>query len=304
MKWDKKGFVFGPDGSLTWAKNSALTPTPFLIDEETIRVYSGFRDGKGISRIGYVDLDASNPSRVKHISKNPVLDVGKPGAFDDNGIILGDIIRVGNQIRMYYIGFQLVNNVKFLAFTGLAVSSDGGISFNRYSDTPIMDRSSNGMYIRAVHSVMHEDNKFRVWFASGNGWEFINGKPYPQYDIRYIESPNGINFIGEGTLCVETQGDEYRIGRPRVFEHNGNYIMHYTRGMKKGDYLAGAAISLDGLSWNRDDSALGIALSNDGWDSRHLCYPAIIKVRDNIYMFYNGNDMGYDGFGYATLNKE
>jgi hypothetical protein len=38
MKWVKKGFIFGPDGKMPWAKDTALTPTPIMLNEETIRV--------------------------------------------------------------------------------------------------------------------------------------------------------------------------------------------------------------------------------------------------------------------------
>lgn len=304
MHWIKQGFIYGPDGILPWARHTALTPTPLLKDEETIRVYAGFRDEIGVSRIGYVDLDASNPLRVKNVSREPVLDVGRNGAFDDNGVILGDVIRVGTDIRMYYVGFQLVGKAKFLAFTGLAISSDGGDSFVRHSEAPVLDRSSNGLYIRAIHSVMQEGDKFRIWYACGNGWEEINGVSFPQYNIRYLESTDGLEFKGEGQLCVDVEGGEYRIGRPRVFKYENSFIMHYTRGTIQGEYMAGHAESVDGVHWIRKDAELGIGLSSDGWDCRHLCYPAVLRFGERTYMFYNGNDMGKDGFGYAVLAED
>ena len=112
MKWQKRGRIYAPDGTSSWAKHSALTPTPLLLDENTIRVYVGFRDERGVSRIGYVDVAASNPSKVIGVSPDPVLDVGIPGTFDDNGVILGDIVRFNNRLYMYYVGFQLVEKVK------------------------------------------------------------------------------------------------------------------------------------------------------------------------------------------------
>lgn len=304
MNWRKLGLVFKPDGSRSWALDSALTPTPFLKDEETIRVFAGFRDKGGVSRIGYVDLNAANPLEVTAVSPDPVLDVGRNGAFDDNGVILGDIIRTGSEVRMYYVGFQLVNKAKFLAFTGLAISRDNGDSFVRLSEAPVLDRSHNGLYIRAIHSVMEEQGIFRVWYACGNGWENIGGTDYPQYNIRYIESPDGINFSGEGSLCVDVSGSEYRIGRPRVFKHDDRYVMHYTKGTVEGDYLAGFAESKDGREWVRMDHKLGLSVSSEGWDSIHLAYPAVIRCRYGTYLFYNGNNMGRDGFGCAILAGE
>jgi hypothetical protein len=85
------------------------------------------------------------------------------------------------------------------------------------------------------------------------------------------------------------------------FQLNNKFFMHYTRGTTNGQYLAGLAESLDGVQWKRIDSDLGINLSESGWDAKHLCYPAVITAKGKTYMFYNGNDMGNAGFGYAEL---
>ena len=304
MRWIKKGLIYGPDGTSEWAKNSALTPTPFLINNDTIRVFAGFRDSGGISRIGYVDLDSRDPSHIIKISEKPALDIGTPGAFDDNGVILGDILQVDNKIFMYYVGFQKPEKVKFLAFSGLAISEDNGETFHRYKRSPVIDRSDKGLFIGAIHSVIREtENKFRAWVALGNGWEIINDNPYPRYDIHHVESKDGIHF-NEPTFCIGCRDDEYRIGRPRVWKEQGLYRMHYTKGTRQGDYFPGYAESNNGLNWKRRDDSLGISLSNKGWDSRHLCYPALLKCKNRTYRFDNGNDMGKDGFGYAVLEEE
>lgn len=303
MKWNKKGLIYGPNREHSWAQHSALTPTPILYNKNTIRVYAGFRDSLGISRIGYVDIDANNPSKIKKVSKNPVLDIGIPGTFDDNGVILGDIILYDDKFYMYYIGFQLVEKVKFLAFTGLALSDDGGNSFYRQSAAPILDRCNNEIYIRAIHSVIIEDGIWKIWYAAGNSWVLINNNPYPQYNIKYLESKDGLKFSGNSKLCVDVKGKEYRIGRPRVVKEENSYKMFYTKGTLEGDYIAGYAESQDGYGWQRKDEKIGIKPSKEGWDSHALCYPTILNYKDKVYMFYNGNDMGKEGFGYAILEK-
>lgn len=299
MKWTKKGLIYSPDARMSWATNSALTPTPIILKDYVIRVYAGFRDDFGISRIGYVDLDARDPSRVLHVAKKPVLDVGMPGTFDDNGVIMGDLIEYDSKLYMYYVGFQLVNQAKFLAFTGLAVSDDGGEVFTRVSKSPVMDRSDEGLFIRAIHSVLYEDGIWKCWYGVGSEWSLINGNPYPKYNIRYAESKDGINFSPSGKVCITFKGNEYRIGRPRVSKINGIYRMHYTVGTLLGTYLPGYAESKDGYNWKRLDSEVGIAPSRTGWDSKALSYATPIAYLDKEYLFYNGNDMGKTGFGYA-----
>lgn len=307
MRWKKKGLIYAPPLDGSWRDNSALTPTAFLLNKDVIRTYVSFRNPEGTGRIGYVDVDANSPSVVLKVSEKPVLDIGEDGMFDDSGVILGDLIRVQDKIYMYYVGFQLVNKVKFLAYSGLAISSDNGETFQRYKSTPILDREDEGLYIRAIHSVIYEDKKFKVWYATGNGWEDIGGVNYPQYDINYIESVDGFNFNSAGIKCIENdkRNSEYRIGRPRVYKSNKLYIMNFTYGTVDGRYMAGQASSLNGIDWIRDDDELGVELSSgDKWDSIHLSYPSIVKSQSKTYMFYNGNNMGKDGFGYAELIEE
>jgi predicted GH43/DUF377 family glycosyl hydrolase len=302
VKWVKKGLVYGPDGTMPWARHSALAPTPVLFGD-VIRVYAGFRDVRGVSRIGYVDVDANEPSRVLAVSGKPAIDIGIPGTFDDNGVILGDIVRENGQLRMFYVGFQLVEKVKFLAFSGVAVSDEGGNSFTRVKNTPILDRSDEGIYIRAIHTVLVENGIWRIWYSVGNEWTFINGMPYPNYHIRYNESKDGMSFEDEGTVCITQEHNEYRIGRPRVYKQGDLYTMFYTKGTLSGEYVPGYAESDDGVNWQRMDDTIGICPSDTGWDSHMLCYPSMVEYKDRVYMFYNGDNYGEAGFGYAVLEK-
>src|SRR5437868_1440829 len=107
MKWEKLGFVYRPNGESAWRSHSALQPTPFLLDQTTIRVFVGFRDETGASRIGAVDVDAANPTKVIRVSKDPVLDIGEPGTFDDNGVVPCAAVEREGKVYLYYSGYQL-----------------------------------------------------------------------------------------------------------------------------------------------------------------------------------------------------
>lgn len=295
--WHKAGVVWHVDKLTAWAHNSALTPTPLLLNDGRLRVYAGLRDEHGISRIGYVDLDGQNPSSVIGFSVSPVLSTGRAGCFDDNGVILGDVIACDNhEIRMYYVGFQKAAGVKFLAFSGLAISTDGGEHFKRVSESPILDRHDEGLFIRAIHSAIFENGRWRIWYAAGDGWETLNGTPYPRYHIRYTESADGIHFDHTpGTIVMLPGAGEYRIGRPRVYRVNEGYLMYYTRAFINGPYLSGMAFSRDGLSWERHDAQLGLTCDPTGPDSDTLAYPCPIRTPGGLFMFYNGDRMGQAG---------
>jgi hypothetical protein len=304
-QWRKCGLVFDTarDGVGGWMQHSALTPTPWRLNDELIRVFAGFRDVDGVSRIGYVDVRADDPAVVVRVSAQPALDIGRAGCFDDNGMILGDVIDRPDGLYMFYVGFQRVARAKFLAFTGLAISTDGGESFERTQETPLLDRAPGRSTIAAVHAVLRENDRWRLWYAVGNDWEIIDGQPYPRYHIRHVETGDLQRIDRDDQVCLLPQGSEYRIGRPRVYRLHDGYVMYFTRGNVHGDYLPGMARSHDGVAWERCDEQLGIGLSESGWDSCTLCYPALIPVGDHLLMFYNGNDMGVDGFGVAEARR-
>lgn len=301
--WKKLGCIFNPsDYKGSWFSNSFMTPTPFKLSDEVIRVYGGFRDSLGVSRIGYVDLSSIDPTIVLNYSKEPVLDIGRPGAFDDNGLILGDVIRLDNNlVRMYYVGFQKVDKVKFLAFTGMAESKDGGFSFTRYSDAPVLDRAENALYINAVHTAIFENGIWKFWCGVGDSWKTINNQVYPAYSTWYAESENGVTDIRLVKNCLSPATNEYRLGRPRVTKFSDHYEMLFTYDTIQKRYKAGYATSKDGIIWERNDSKLAnFNIRNyKDFDNQMACYPSRFFVGDIEYLFYSGNGMGFTGLGLA-----
>ena len=302
MKWQKRGQIYCPQGEHVWEKDTFMTPHATKIRHDVIRIWGGVRDADGISRIKYIDVDEKDPSKILNISERPTLDIGNAGCCDDNGVILGDIIPVEDKLYMYYVGFQHVQKVKFYAFSGLAISTDGGETFERYSEVPILDRSPKGRYGRCIHTVLYDEGIFKCYYAIINDWKVINGIPYPVYNIWYTTSKDGIHFSGDDDcLCVDVEGDEYRIGRPKVYKTSDGYEMFYTRDLVSKEYLVGYATSQDGINWKRQDEKAGLSKSTAGWDSEMACYPVKLITDEKTYLFYNGNGMGKTGVGYAEL---
>lgn len=298
----KKGLIYCPNREHEWEVDTFMTPHAILLSDDVIRIFGGVRDEFGVSRIKFIDVKKNNPKEIIYISDRPCLDVGKPGTFDDNGVILGDTVFVDGKLYLYYEGFQKVDKVKFYAFSGLAISCDMGQTFDRVSEVPIMDRTDVGKFGRCIHTVNYEEGIFKCYYAIIHSWKYINGIPYPSYNIWYTESKNGIDFNrSDDCLCVDTQGDEYRIGRPKVYKTEWGYEMFYTRDLITKEYLIGYAKSKDGVKWKRADEAFKIPRSNMGWDSEMTCYPVKLKCGEKTYFFYCGNGMGRTGVGYAEL---
>lgn len=302
MKWVKQGLIFDPRGKLSWAHSFALQPTPFLVNDQIIRIYAGFRDAAGVSRIGFVDVAADCPRNVLRVSERPVLDIGIPGAYDENGVVPCHVIRVGEKVYLYYAGYQIGQKVKFFVFGGLAVSSDNGETFTRYSRVPITDRTDQEPFFRVIHSIIEEDGVFKAWYGAGDTFVTIGAKSYPSYNIRYMTSPDGMTFGSDYRVSIDfADNDEYRVARPWVVRHGDLYRMYYYIATRSSGFRLAYAESADGIDWIRKDSDIGIDRSPDGWDSEMIAYPSVIACEKDTYMFYNGNNYGEGGFGYATL---
>jgi len=66
----------------------------------------------------------------------------------------------------------------------------------------------------------------------------------------------------------------------------------------------GYAYSTNLIEWVRDDKSKGIEFGKTGeWDSDMMCYPHLMEINNKVYMLYNGNNFGKDGFGLAVLKE-
>jgi predicted GH43/DUF377 family glycosyl hydrolase len=305
MQWKKLGLVWGPDGKKPWDQTHGMLPVPFKLDEEKIRVFLTCLDEKGRGRPGYVDLDAKNPTRVLRVSSQPLLDIGLPGAFDDNGLVVTGVIQSEpGTLFLYYAGFEVCTHIRYRIFTGLAISRDGGETFDRYSRAPILDRSDQELHFRCGPFVMRDEGLFKLWYVAGSEWTQIGDKSMPVYDLRYQESKDGIHWASQGRLAMAITGeDEHGFGRPWVVKRGTqDYQLFYSiRRRSLAAYRLGYAESKDGVHWVRKDQEMGLDVSPGGFDSDAIMYSAVVTAGRKTYCFYNGNDFGKDGFGVAEL---
>ena len=308
MQWKKLGLVWQPDKKLPWSRSHATCPTPFLLDSGLLRVYFASRDEENVGRVGYVDLDPNEPTSVMGYSKHPVLDIGIPGAFDDNGVVPTSVVRSRDgALYLYYAGFELSHHIRYRMLTGLAISTDGGENFKRVSNVPILERSDSELHFRSGPACLVERDVTRAWYAGGMDWVTLDGKMMPRYDIRYVESADGIRWPSQGDVHIAiTKDDEHGFGRPYVISKNsGGYRMFYSvRRKSLVAYRLGYAESVDGIKWERMDEVLNLDVSPGQFDSDAIMYAAPIEVNGKLYVFYNGNEFGKDGFAVAVLEKE
>lgn len=308
MIWKKKGLLVKP-GRYEWFENYAILPTPFYFEEVgIIRIFFASTDKNNFGRISFIDVDSENPENILFRKNSPVLDIGEIGTFDDCGVNISCILKRENEFIVYYYGFQRTERVPYLIFSGVAVSRDCE-NFEKISNVPVLDRLENEPFLRSAPFVLYHKKVYKMWYVSAFGWTKMeggvhNGRLMPQYHIRYLESVDGLKWVGEGKqINFEIAEDEFGFGRPFLIFDKGIFQMWYSIRKKSIPYRIGYAESSDGINWVRKDSMVGINVSNVGWDSEMICYPAIVKAQSKTFLFYNGNGNGKSGFGYAELVK-
>ena len=309
MKWEKKGLIFAPDHNYDWMVSHAQVPLVDRVDDNTLRIYFGTRDKHNRTVTTYIEVAAEDPSHVSYVHDQPVLGLGELGCFDDSGAMPSWIVDRGSLKYLYYTGWNTSTTVPYRNSIGLAVSRDGGQTFERAFKGPLLDRTQYEPHFCAVPCVLVEDGKWRMWYLSGVRWDVFNDKPEPRYHIKYAESDDGINWDRRGIVCIDFKSEnEAGIVRPSVIKDGAVYRMWYSyRGLenyrtdKKNSYRIGYAESEDGIEWVRNDEYLSLDVSPSGWDSEMVAYPYMYADSTRKYMFYNGNGFGRSGLGYAVL---
>ncbi|MEC5388201.1 hypothetical protein VVD49_20875 [Uliginosibacterium sp. H3] len=308
MRWRKLGVVYNPDGSLPWMHSHAAIPTPLDLGDGRLRIFVSPRDAKGMSRVGFVDVDATDPTRVLRVADQPCLDIGRPGTFDDNGAVCTSVVRLADgRLLMYYVGFELCTHIRYRLLTGAAISNDNGEHFEKVAATPILERSPQELYFRCGPFVMRDTTQerelFRMWYVAGSDWTNVGGKDVPVYEMRYMESPDGLLWPLEGETVMRLGNDEHGFGRPWIMRAEDGFKLHYSIRKISVGYRMGYAESGDGRDWTRMDEQLGLDVSPAGWDSEEIMYSAVVETGGRQYAFYNGNDFGGTGFGVARLES-
>lgn len=307
--WARRGLVVAPPfGHPSWATH-AQAPTVLPLAADCWRVFVGGRDAGNCSRIFCVDLDPRDDFRVVRVHAEVVLDCGEPGAFDVHGVAPAAVLPVGEQIWLYYSGIAQRRDVPYQIAVGLAVSDDGGRTFRRACRGPVMAPGPHDPYFVSAPSVWREDGRFRAVYCSATHWRQHDSQWESFYILRTMASPDGVHWSADADPALDLAPGEAGLGRPCVLPGPDGLRMWFShRGVERfrcadGDaYRLQRAVCADGRSWQRDASDLAWSPppGPGDWDSWMQAYPCVLPWRDGLVMFYNGNDFGRGGFGWAA----
>jgi hypothetical protein len=287
--WRPLGLVFK-------TASYAQTPTP-LVMADRVRVYFSARSPENKSHIEFVDLDLDDPTKIIGGPSGRILENGKPGTGDDEGQMPSYAEADGHVVLLHYSGWNSRNTVPYHNATFLAKSANGGRTFQRQHDGPILDRIPTEPYLRVTPCKCY----FKTWYVSGLHWEFIGDRYEPIYVIRQLNESKG------NPVAIRQERASECFSRPWVTRHleEDYWTMHYSYRDAvdyrdgPGAYRIGYAESKDGERWHRHDHTL--ILPRSDFDQKMQAYAATFEVKGTTYMVYNGDTFGKFGFGLAVL---
>jgi hypothetical protein len=301
--YKRLGLIHTPTGA-PWHRSHCQNPFVQELSEVRYRVHFAARDEKNRSQGAWADVEVKDGGLgVVNAAAKPSLELGRLGAFDDCGAMPGNLVTHRGRLLMYYTGWTLARAVPFFFFIGVAESRDGGETFQRLSEAPVLGRNHHDPFLTGAPWVISENGRLRMWYISGTEWVpgAAEGEgPTHYYSIKHATSDDGMVWQTDDRLCLPYLGNEHAIARPVVTPVDGGYRMIYSARRLGETYRIYSAASKDGLSWQRDSHPL-IDVAPSGWDSEMVCYGSRLDCAGGNFLLYNGNAYGKDGFGAARI---
>ena len=146
MRWKKLGKVFDPTQHKLPHGCTQFAQSPqALVFDDFVRIYFSTRsvdarNGKYLSHIAFVDMK-KDLAEVIRVSDQTVIPLGEMGCFDEHGIFPMNVVRHGEAIYGYTCGWNRRVSVSVDTAIGLAISRDGGLTFQRIGNGPVLAAS-------------------------------------------------------------------------------------------------------------------------------------------------------------------
>jgi hypothetical protein len=319
MRWKKLGKVFDPTQHKLPHGCTQFAQSPqALVFDDFVRIYFSTRsvdarNGKYLSHIAFVDMK-KDLAEVIRVSDQTVIPLGEMGCFDEHGIFPMNVVRHGEAIYGYTCGWNRRVSVSVDTAIGLAISRDGGLTFQRIGNGPVLAASLHEPCLVGDGFVKVINGVFHMWYIFGTGWKLysVDAAPDRTYKIGHATSDDGIEWVKEEArqIISDRLGEDESQALPTVIEVDGRYHMFFCyrqsfdfRSNSGRGYRIGHAWSDDLVGWTRDDAAPLLDVTEGAWDADMLCYPHAFECEGNSYLLYNGNEFGRYGFGVAVLEK-
>jgi len=306
---DNIGRIFNPED---YDMKCAKSPQA-VVFENFVRIYFSDckQDGdKIISYVCFADF-SKDFKRVLGIEKQIISD-GKLGAFDEHGIFPFSPVMLDGNLFAYTSGWSRRESVSIESGIGLALSEDGGISFERVGEGPLLSANLNEPFLVMDGYVREYNDRYYIWYIYGIEWKNFKNSFEPErvYKITQGYSLDGFNWVRSGNQIIQSKIEDESQALPTVIRIKNDYHMVFCYRNSLGfrsevgkGYRLGYANSGDLVNWIRKDEQLVFKNPFQEWENEMQCYPNLFEMDSKYYLLYNGNDFGKTGFGLAILEE-
>ncbi|MDY0029181.1 MAG: GNAT family N-acetyltransferase [Pseudobdellovibrionaceae bacterium] len=320
LSWKKVGKIF--DASKLISDNPlsagyAQSPQAVVL-EDRVRVYFSTRlkepgSSKFLSHVAFVDYSKDLKTTLGK-NADQVIPLGELGCFDEHGIFPFSPFDDRGSLSAYSCGWSRRISVSVETATGYCMSADKGQTFQKYGTGPIMASDMSEPFLVGDSFVRYFNGTYHMWYMFGERWmkETETSAPDRVYKIGHAVSNDGICWVRDHKQIVTDQlhANECQA-LPSVVYFNNQYHMVFCyrdifgfRDNPEKAYRIGYAVSQDCRVWQRCDENLGLGLGRIGeWDGAMMCYPHLKIICGTLFLFYNGNRFGQEGFGVAILQS-
>ncbi len=251
-------------------------------------------------------------SKVYSVSNHNIIPLGNLGSYDEHGIFPFNVLKVDNYHLGFIGGWNRRVSVDIDGAIGFSKSKDGGLTFHRLGDGPVLGPTLNEPFLIMDPFVLRLNNIFHMWYIFGIEWieNPLKGVYERVYKIGHATSKDAISWDKTNLSIIPDRLHKHECqALPSVIFHQNQFHMIFCfrdvfnfRQNKESSYQLGYAYSKNGIKWNRDDRKLNLGKSLKGWDSQMMCYPNLSKINGKIFLLYNGNNFGEYGFGAPQLD--
>jgi formylglycine-generating enzyme required for sulfatase activity/predicted GH43/DUF377 family glycosyl hydrolase len=216
---------------------------------------------------------------LKKHARNPVLDIGEPGQWDDKGCGCFSVADVNGRLHLYYMGAGTQNSWRI----GLATSGNG-VNWRRSEANPVLPQGAPGSWDGKAVSmpyVLNDDGQLSmIYSGSGKGGGFGLAK-----------STDGVSWTRHGNTPV-LRGIGGSMD-PCLRKFDDQYVMWYV-GQQGKSFRIFQATSEDGIRWTKDpEPVLGLGKPGD-YDETSHAGPVVLRISGHYYLFHlGGSSLGW-----------
>lgn len=316
--------VFAPDG--VFGQSVTMNPCA-LVEGDTIYLFYAADDESGRRRIRLATAPVAEPENFT--CRGTVISNSETaGAFDYAWCVLPHVVKLPDGTFFMLYSGNCGFGAGLAAFPGLGAAwSKDLLHWEKYEHNPVLtpaDEPGHPLVGIAGGGLFCEDtgdggytlHLFYTGCPTNGDNVFLDQQKF----CCYATSADGIHWQRHGAVHKRSTALEHEniasTGGPALRDADGLWRHWYSAiGTRWGVYSVAYAESEDGIHWNRgercgENLAIGPEVRDIGnlafpphknrWQDQSVSYPSVIRLGDELRLYYCGNDYGGGGIGTAV----